>query len=184
MNGSVVLRRNGRLVLVGTDLMAIQLRSTILGNSASFRTFVRDSGGSVHWQRVDPGEATRLVASQTFTVLALEGTDVLIDFRIARPILSPNGDGVNDDLEVAFSVARVSADREVRLAIFDLSGRRVREVVERRGELRGQYAMIWDGRDEAGTVVAPGIYLARVEVETDSGSANRTSLQRPVYVAY
>jgi len=28
----------------------------------------------------------------------------------------------------------------------------------------------WDGRDEAGQSVPPGVYMARVEVATDKGS--------------
>ena len=39
----------------------------------------------------------------------------------------------------------------------------------------------WDGRDAAGQLVRPGVYLARVEVETDQGRAVRL---QPVAVIY
>ena len=46
---------------------------------------------------------------------------------------------------------------------------------------RGAHTARWDGRDGAGQLVGPGIYLARVEVETDKGSEIRL---QPVAVAY
>jgi hypothetical protein len=168
----------------GTDLVEVRFRGTILGNSASFRVFVRDSAQAGFWQRVDAGDATELVASQTVTVLALEGSQVIGNFRIAQPVLTPNGDGSNDQLVVDFSVARVAGEREVSLTIYDLSGRPVAHIEERREDSRGQYTMLWDGRDDTHNIVPPGVYIARVEVDADSGRAREISAQGSVYVAY
>ena len=168
----------------GTDLVEIRFRATILGNSASFRGFVRDTAQSEFWQRVDPGDATTLAASQTVTVLALRGSEVIGDFRLAQPVVTPNGDGINDNLRVEFSVARVAGKRAVTLAIFDLSGRSVARVEELREDSRGQYSLLWDGRDTSGNHVPPGIYMARVDVAVDSNRAANTSVQRAIYVAY
>jgi hypothetical protein len=176
--------RLSRGIRQGTELIEVRFRATILGNSASFRGFVRETGTSEFWQRVDAGDATTLVASQTVTVLALEGSEVIGDFRLAQPVLTPNGDGINDELQVAFSVARVTGERAVTLAIFDLSGRAVARVEERRADSRGQYALQWDGRDASGHLVPPGIYVARVEVAVESGKAVNTSVQRAIHVAY
>jgi hypothetical protein len=50
----------------------------------------------------------------------------------------------------------------VTLAILDPAGRRVRILA--RGEFEaGEHAMPWDGRDEEGRGVAPGLYFARLE---------------------
>ena len=46
----------------------------------------------------------------------------------------------------------------------------------------GLYSLVWDGRDEEGTLVSPGLYLARIEVDDDSGDDN--SAVRLVGVAY
>lgn len=167
-----------------TDLVQLRFGAEILGNSASFRGFVRNTTQSEFWQRVDPGDATNLVRSQTVTVLALEGSDVIGDFHIAQPVLTPNGDGINDDLQVEFSVARVAAGRAVTLVIFDLSGRVVTRVQELRADSRGRYVLAWDGRDAGGALAAPGTYVARVEVEVDSDQATSTSVQRVIQVAY
>lgn len=168
----------------GVDLVEIRFRATILGNSASFRGFVRNVSASEFWQRVDEGDATALASSQSVTVLALVGSEVIGDFRITQSVLTPNGDGINDDLRAEFSVARVAGERAVTLAVFDLRGRLVAQVEERRADSRGQYALVWDGRNEAGDLVPPGIYIARVDVDVDSGVATNASAQRAIYVAY
>ena len=46
----------------------------------------------------------------------------------------------------------------------------------------GLYRLAWDGRDEGGTLVSPGLYLARIEVDDDAGDDN--SAVRLVGVAY
>ena len=47
------------------------------------------------------------------------------------------------------------------LAVFDVTGRRVRTVV--RGRLdAGRYAPVWDGRDDHGSRVAAGVYFVRL----------------------
>jgi hypothetical protein len=65
-----------------------------------------------------------------------------------------------------------SAPGEVRLSIHDLHGGSVRCL------LRGLYATgkviaTWDGRDELGNAVDPGVYIAVLEVERKGGSVDR-----------
>ena len=172
-----------RSIRRGVDLMAVELRASILGNSASFRSFVRDSGDGL-WQRVDEGDATSLVGSQRTTVVALQGSQVLQNFSVAPGVVTPNGDGINDELEVTFAVARISRDQAVRLTVYDLSGRVVRSIVEEREDARGEYSIRWDGSDSSGGMASPGSYLLRIEVDADSGSASNTVEQRLVHVAY
>ena len=106
------------------------------------------------------------------------------DLRLDSAVMTPNGDGINDALVFHFDVVRVSADKDVRLTIYDLSGRMVGEMVERRPDPRGSYALEWPGRDVSGQAVPPGIYIARIEVDADSDAARQTSVDRVVYVAY
>jgi hypothetical protein len=49
----------------------------------------------------------------------------------------------------------------VRLAIYDAQGRRVRVLLAGRLEA-GEHRVAWDGRNDAGATVAPGLYLARL----------------------
>ncbi|MBM3317707.1 MAG: T9SS type A sorting domain-containing protein, partial [Candidatus Eisenbacteria bacterium] len=53
---------------------------------------------------------------------------------------------------------------EVRLAVYDVSGRAVRTLVS--GSLAaGEHAIVWDGRDEGGRAVSGGVYLYRLETQ-------------------
>jgi flagellar hook assembly protein FlgD len=117
-------------------------------------------------------------------VLALEGSQVIGDFGVDPMVITPNGDGVNDEMSFGFSIARLNANRAVTLRIFDLTGALVKEIAERRTDPRGRYGMRWSGVDDKGNVVPPGIYLARLQADVDSGSATGTSAERLIYVAY
>lgn len=52
------------------------------------------------------------------------------------------------------------ADADVDLAVFDVAGRRVRTLA-RGVRTAGRHEAGWDGRDESGARVAPGVYLIR-----------------------
>lgn len=57
----------------------------------------------------------------------------------------------------------------MRLTIHDLAGRRVRHLADgAMGE--GAHDVAWDGRDDAGARVAPGVYLARLEADGRSAA--------------
>ena len=176
--------RLGDKIARGTELIQVRFSATIFGNSASFGAQVQDSATPGFWQRVDEGDPTELVSSQTVTVLALSGSEIIRDFSLGSPVVTPNGDGANEELVFSFGVARVGAERPVTLTIYDLSGAETSRLEERRPDPRGNYALRWDGKDHSGQLVPPGIYLARVAVDVDSGSADNTSVQRVVYVAY
>ena len=63
------------------------------------------------------------------------------------------------DTELRF---RIAQGGDVKLSVFDASGRRVRSLVS--GVMAaGDHNVMWDGRDEQGRPVASGIYLYRIE---------------------
>lgn len=72
---------------------------------------------------------------------------------------SPNP--VRGPVTLTFSLPRAA---EVRLAIFDLGGRRVRELVSN-FEPAGTHAVAWDLRDQSGRSIPAGVCFARLEVE-------------------
>ena len=61
----------------------------------------------------------------------------------------------------------------VELTIHDLSGRRIRSVVKS-GQFNGPQLILWDGRDEGGDLVPPGVYMVRLSIDTDTGSDERS----------
>ena len=69
------------------------------------------------------------------------------------------------------------------MEVYDLSGRRVRDLSTATPYPSGERRVEWDGLDENGALVPPGIYLARVGFDTDSG-ADGTHVSRLVHVIY
>jgi len=55
--------------------------------------------------------------------------------------------------------------RMVRLEIFDVSGRRVRTLVNHFMPA-GRQSIAWNQRDDAGATLGAGVYFARVQVDT------------------
>ena len=50
----------------------------------------------------------------------------------------------------------------MQLAVYDLRGRLVRELVSGPVEA-GSHTVVWDGRDRGGQSVAAGVYFARMD---------------------
>lgn len=69
---------------------------------------------------------------------------------------------------------------QVDVSVYSLDGQAVRQVYAG-PQSAGPQAESWDGRDDQGDTVAPGLYMLQVEVEADEGSF--THLQ-PVAVVY
>lgn len=57
----------------------------------------------------------------------------------------------------------IKQDAHVRLEIFDLNGRSLR-VLLNEGRAQGEHETVWEGRDERGVLVQPGIYFYRLKV--------------------
>ncbi len=72
----------------------------------------------------------------------------------------------NPTTTLAFSL---SSAAKVRLTIYDVSGGQVRGLLDKAME-RGAYRLVWDGRNDAGEMVASGIYFCRL----DAGAFSKT----------
>ena len=97
-------------------------------------------------------------------------------------VLTPNGDGINDELQVRFALLKVLEERPLGVEFYDLSGRLMGRAAGG-GEMGkvGSQAFTWDGRDLSGQLVPPGVYLCRIKVEADDQDSQ---LMRLVHVAY
>jgi flagellar hook assembly protein FlgD len=86
-------------------------------------------------------------------------------------------------VQVQISIFHLERSKTLAVEVFDLSGRRVRDLSALRSFPSGEHLFEWDGRNDTGTVLPPGIYALRVHFDTDSG-ASGTSATRLVHLVY
>ncbi len=111
--------------------------------------------------------------------ISAQGSNLVANFETTPNPFTPNGDGVNDQLEVRFDVQRLLTPRAVLLEVYDLNGNRLRLI--ERSLNSGGYSEQWDGRDDTGNLVPPGLYILRLSTEADDAGEARTKL---ISVAY
>lgn len=104
------------------------------------------------------GQIRKIVSTNPVSV----GTGAPGDrIELSSPWPSP----ASAETRLAFHLDR---PRWLRLAVYDLGGRRVRTLIS--GELRsaGRHVERWDGRLQDGTGVPPGVYLVRLNTDGES----------------
>jgi hypothetical protein len=107
---------------------------------------------------------------------SLESLGQVVSELAARPNpFTPNGDRRNDVTFLSFKVFQVVGRVPLSLAVYDLAGGCVRTGFEGLpGEIEtGEFAVPWDGLDEQGRLVPPGLYLVRASVDGDTGRFSR-----------
>jgi flagellar hook assembly protein FlgD len=103
----------------------------------------------------------------------------LIDVKTNPRVFSPDGDGICDYTVIEFTASKLDIPRDVEIQIFDLNGNVVRDLVKE-SVVAGQYTGLfsspedavgyWDGTDDDGDLLPPGVYIYRVELKLSGGS--------------
>ena len=131
-------------------------------------------------QSIEAGDAHADVTSNSIQVVSSdEALGILGAIGLSSPVVTPNGDGTNEQVAIGFDLFGV-AGGALRVEAHDLSGRRCAAILDAQAAA-GPYALQWDARDEQGRLVPPGLYLIRVAVEVDRGTFARLAA---VGVAY
>ncbi|MYK41173.1 MAG: hypothetical protein F4049_13255 [Gemmatimonadetes bacterium] len=161
---------------VTSDSVQISFTTRVVQNATLFGL---DLGSSVHpdlWQSV---EAETRRANIVMLPALADATQLIDELSLSSPVLTPNGDGANDEVQIRFVAFKVTGQTP-RVFIYDLAGRPVSELPP--PTVQGAaYVFSWTGRDAAGNLVRPGAYLYRIDLGADAGGD--TTL-RTVAVAY
>ena len=148
-----------------------------------------DTLGFLLLQEVGEGNVVNFAAAElledrnSLSVVAdisAQGKELVDNVEVAPNPFTPNGDGVNDELVISYDVLRLIRPGLVRLEVFDLTGRRQR-LIEELQLTSGGYTETWDGQDENGETVPPGIYVLRIRGDTDT---KESVVLKQVAVAY
>jgi flagellar hook assembly protein FlgD len=129
---------------------------------------------------VNEGNARDDVSTNSLQVFASDARRTVLDgVRLTQPVLTPNGDRVNDEVGVEFNILFVD-EADVAVKIYDVAGRYITALAaENRG--RSAQQVSWDGLDDGGNLVPPGLYLLRIEVATQRETARRLLTVPVVY---
>jgi flagellar hook assembly protein FlgD len=164
-----------------SELVELSFSSTIYQNQTRFDLFLGNSKlGSDVRQLVEKGDANSNVTSESVSVqLPINGL-LLANIAFSTSVLTPNGDGIGDELVIEFDALKLVTPRPIKVQVYDLAGRKIHELTNEDG-LAQRYNFTWDGSDDEGSTVAPGTYLVQIKIEGDS----QTEIaQRIVPVAY
>lgn len=101
---------------------------------------------------------------------------LLGQIEVSARAFSPYLDG---ELDFSFVVGNLTNPTDITLSIYSLDGNRVQHLVQNGGARA--YQMSWDGRDESGRIVDPGLYLYEVRV---AGGGDRGGRRGTCVVAY
>ena len=153
----------------GDRLYQATVRAKVFLSGTTFTAELLNSQRPGLVQALTAGDATTLVRSESMVVVADVAEAPVLERVSALPaVFTPNGDGINDRTELQFSVFRLTGERRLDLGVYDLSGRKVRDLSVVRQSPSGEHSIAWDGRSDSGVLVPPGMYLVRVELATDA----------------
>jgi len=160
------------------DELKVYFRTQLLTNIHDFQAFIYNewnndgAGGIKVWPRADKSWTV-----STSTIL----DNVLSDVGAVPKVFTPNGDNVNDFTVIEFKLAKV--ETSVKIKIYNTKGLLVATIHdakltakkyyldEKMGNAKIAQALpgYWNGKNEDGDLVPPGVYLYQVIADTDSG---------------
>ena len=173
-----VIRFRRPVVQDGTFIQ-IFLRAAVFRDATKFDVQVSDSrwidGRSitVHQsaleQDVDP---ISLGGSLVVRLLQREGLLPLLGgVRPRSRVFSPNNDRLNDIFFLDFDLLKITSPIHIEFEIFS-SNQLVPVRIEKKILFAGSHRLMWNGSDDSGRRVSPGIYVYRVRFQTDGGNTD------------
>lgn len=170
-----VTRANNAPLRIVFAAEVFELATTFLGT-------VTDSQAETLPQPIVAGDASEMLSTNSLRVLSFSDQQpaLLQNLRFSTPVLTPNGDGVHDELRVAYALYGLPEQVPIELVVYALNGRRMATVPQGLQTAGPQMAR-WDGRDSEGQALPPGVYLLSVALQSELRTA---ALLRPLGIAY
>ena len=171
-----------RITRANNPPIRIVFGTEIFEFATTFQSEVLDSERDVLPQPVVGADIGEAISTNSLRVLGTteQKTAFIQNLTFSSRVFSPNGDGINDELHVAYSLFRLPEAVPVVLVVYSLNGRRV-ALVEAGLQNAGPQSLRWDGRDETGRRLPPGLYLTALDLRSEFATDPQL---RPLGIAY
>ena len=171
-----------RITRANNPPIRIVFGTEIFEFATTFQSEVLDSERDVLPQPVVGADVGEALSTNSLRVLGTTGqaTAFIQNLTFSAAVFTPNGDGINDELHVAYSLFRLPEPVPVVLEVYSLDGRRV-ALVEAGLQNAGPQSLRWDGRDETGQWLPPGLYLTALNLRSEFAADPQL---RPLGIAY
>jgi hypothetical protein len=148
----------------------------------AFEAEVFSAQGEDFPQQVEAGDVTPQVNTNSLRVLGMKEDigEIVQDLQVAGGVFTPNGDGINDQLVLSYTLFRLPSPLPVQLHVYSLDGVR-RAGIEVGAQGAGPQRVVWDGRDTQGQPLPPGLYLVVLTIDSELEEFRR---MQPVGIAY
>ena len=164
----------------GVQRLRLRLETALYSAAGEIAAEVFARGQAGFPQLVVAGDVSEEMGTNQLRIVAIAQRSVLAAMEVEPAVFTPQGDAVNDEVQIGYTLLKVLGAPEVTVAVFDLRGRCLWRAGPS-GREAGRHAVLWDGRDQAGRLVGPGLYLVRVVVETDRQREERMECVAVVY---
>ena len=178
----LLIRLPERITRANNPPIRIVFGTEIFEFATTFQSEVLDSERDVLPQPVVGADVGEALSTNSLRVLGTTGqtTAFIQNLTFSSAVFTPNGDGINDELHVAYSLFRLPEPVPVVLEVYSLDGRRV-ALVEAGLQNAGPQSLRWNGRDETGQWLPPGLYLTALTLRSEFAAAPQL---RPLGIAY
>jgi hypothetical protein len=149
-----------------------------LASNAFFVSVGLGEAEELVWQRVDAATGEGL------TVLTPVGGGLVGDMQVLANPFTPNGDGINDAVRFVFPIFNMPGQTSLVLEVYGLDGALVHRSARSVLHAAGIQEVSWDGRDQNGTLLPPGMYVCRVGPDVDAETIDRPMVAKIVASVY
>ena len=178
----LLIRLPERITRANNPPIRIVFDTEIFEFATTFQSEVLDSERDILPQPVVGADVGEALSTNSLRVLGTTGqkTAFIQNLTFSSSVFTPNGDGINDELHIAYSLFRLPETVPVVLEVYSLDGRRV-ALVEAGLQSAGPQSLQWDGRDESGWRLPPGLYLVALDLRSEFAADPQL---RPLGIAY
>ena len=178
----LLIRLPERITRANNPPLRVIFGTEVFEFATNFQSEVLDTEREVLPQPVVGADVGEALSTNSLGVLGISGESphFVQDLNISAPVFTPNGDGINDELNISYALYRLPSSVPVVLDVYRLDGRRVAQIKVGLQD-SGPQTLRWDGRNADGALLPPGIYLTTIGLLSDFSVAPQF---RTVGIAY